>query len=384
MSRIALLCHSTIPRGGVVHALEVGDALARLGHEAVVHAPEAGELGFFRATRCGTVRVRATPVDGARDTAALVEARVDDYLRHFADPAHRRFDVFHAQDGISGNALATLKARGLIDGFVRTVHHIDDFADPRVAALQERSIIAADAHCAVSPLWREELAARYGLRAALVGNGVDQARFSPEPQPGDLTLRRRLGFKSGPVFLSVGGVEARKNSVRLLEAFVQVHSRAPGAQLIVAGGSSLLDHGATQARFAAVLAESGLPDAAVLRLGRVDDADMPALYRCADALLFPSVREGFGLVVLEAMAAGLPVVVSRIAPFTDYLGEADALWCDPGQAASIADAMVASMSPVVRAALKRRGAAVAAKHDWAAVARAHLNLYATLRVPVDA
>ena len=378
MSRIALLCHSTNPRGGVVHALELAEALEDLGHEATVHAPDASGRGFFRATACATVKVPAMPLAAAVDTAALVEIRVGDYLRHFADPAHRRYDVFHAQDGISGNALATLKARGLIDGFVRTVHHVDTFADPRVAALQDRSIVAAEAHCVVSALWRDALAARYGLAATLVGNGVDRARFSPQPRPGDLVLRRRLGLGAGPVFLAVGGVEARKNTVRLLEAFTQVHAFLPAAQLVIAGGSSLLDHGAAQAHFAAVLAASGLPDYAVLRLGPVTDEDMPALYRNADALVFPSLVEGFGLVVLEAMACGLPVVTSRIAPFTEYLAADDALWCDPEKVTSIADAMMLSNVPEARTALRSRGVAVAARHGWDGVARAHLALYATL------
>ena len=384
MSRIAILCHSTNPRGGVVHALELGNALVRLGHDAVVHGPDGSGRGFFRATAWRTVRVPATPLGEGRDTAALVETRVGDYLRYFADPVARRFDLFHAQDGISGCALATMKAGRQIDGFVRTVHHIDDFKDPRVSALQERSIIEADAHCVVSPLWRDELAARYGFPATVVGNGVDRHRFSPEPKPGDLVLRRRLGLGTGPVFLSVGGIEARKNPVRLLEAFARVHTSFPGAQLVIAGGSSLLDHGATQAHFAALLAASRLPAGAVLRLGPVDDDDMPALYRNADVLLFPSLAEGFGLVVLEAMAAGLPVVTSRIAPFTGYLAEEDVLWCNPEQAASIADAMVVSMAPEVRAALKRRGTLVAARHDWDRVAQTHLDFYATLGMPAHA
>ena len=378
MSRVALLCHSTNPRGGVVHALELAEALESLGHEATVLAPDATGLGFFRATACATAPVAATRLTGTADTLALVEARVGDYLRHFADPAHRRYDVFHAQDGISGNALATLAERGLIDGFVRTVHHVDTFADPLVAALQDRSIVAAEAHCVVSALWRDALAARYGLAATLVGNGVDRARFSPQPRPGDLGLRRRLGIEAGPVFLAIGGVEARKNTVRLLEAFAQVHALLPGAQLVIAGGSSLLDHGAAQARFADVLAASGLPGHAVLRLGPVADDDMPALYRNADALMFPSLVEGFGLVVLEAMASGLPVVTSRIAPFTEYLAADDVLWCDPEQVSSIAGAMMLSSDTKVRAALRSRGGAVATRHGWDSVARAHLALYATL------
>src|SRR3984957_9390055 len=94
--RIAILTHSTNPRGGVVHALELGDALTRLGCEAVVHAPDAKGEGFFRAPLCGTASVPATPA-GA-DTTGMVEARIADYLAYFEDPAHRRFDVFHAGD----------------------------------------------------------------------------------------------------------------------------------------------------------------------------------------------------------------------------------------------------------------------------------------------
>ena len=73
---------------------------------------------------------------------------------------------------------------------------------------------------------------------------------------------------------------------------------------------------------------------------------MPALYRAADALVFPSVKEGFGLVVLEAMASGIPVVTSRIAPFTEYLGDDDVFWCEPDDVESIAAAMTASLDPV--------------------------------------
>ena len=384
MSRIALLCHSTNPRGGVVHALELGEALGRLGHAVTIHAPDAGGHGFFRASTCATQAVPAGVLQDGADTLTLVETRIADYLRHFAEPSRRRFDVFHAQDGISGNALATLKERGLIDGFIRTVHHIDNFADPRLAALQERSILAADAHCVVSPLWRDALAARYGLSAGLVGNGVDRARFSPQPQPDDLRLRRDLGVRSGPVFLSVGGVEALKNSLRLLQAFADVRKRVPEAQLVVAGGSSLLDHSAIQKDFGAALAASGLSPWAVIRTGPVADRDMPGLYRTADALVFPSLREGFGLVVLEAMASGLPVVTSAIEPFTSYLGAADALWCDPERVDSIADAMLQSCRPDTRGRLRQRGFAVAARHDWDRVARAHLDLYATLGAPAYA
>jgi len=105
--RIAILTHSTNPRGGVVHALALADALADLGHRPVVHAPDPAGKGFFRRSVAATRSVSASPTSS--DVVAMVEARIEDYVRHFEDVANRQYDVFHAQDGISGNALATLK-----------------------------------------------------------------------------------------------------------------------------------------------------------------------------------------------------------------------------------------------------------------------------------
>jgi glycosyltransferase involved in cell wall biosynthesis len=434
--RIAILAHSTNPRGGVVHALELGDALCRLGHDATVHAPDAGGRGFFRSALARTVCVAASPV--GRSITTMVETRVADYLRHFERAEHRGFDVWHAQDGISANALVTLKERGVISAFARTVHHVDDFADPRLAALQSRAIASADRLFVVSRLWRDFLARAYGREAVLVGNGVDCTRFSPMADATDATLRERLslaplpwdrerpariplpvlpgsasvppalplqpgascasdagetpalpgrvgrgwrdarGPRVGPVFLAIGGVEHRKNTIGLLEALRIVHGQYPSSYLIIAGGASLLDHDAYLTRFADVLEASGLPDDALIRTGPLPQALMPALYRAADALVFPSIKEGFGLVILEAMASGIPVVTSRIAPFTEYLGDSDVLWCDPHDAASIAAAMVAALAAPVHGDLIARGLEVAARHDWATAARAHLSTYEAL------
>jgi glycosyltransferase-like protein len=374
--RIAILTHSTNPRGGVVHALELGDALTRLGCEAAVHAPDAKGEGFFRPTLCGIVSVPAKAA-GA-DMTAMVEARIADYLAYFEDPAHRRFDVFHAGDGISGNALATLKERGLIRGFARTVHHIDAFADQRLAALQTRAILAADQLFVVSRLWRDHLRAEFGRAATVVGNGVDRSRFSPQADGREAPLRARFGLRGGPIFLAIGGVEERKNTVRILEAFVQIRHMRADAQLLIAGGASLLDHGDYQARFANALEVSGVSADAVVVTGPIAQADLPALYRIADALVFPSVKEGFGLVVLEAMASGVPVIASRIAPFTEYLAEDEIVWCRPDSVASIADAMLMALAPTLRARLVKRGLRAAARHDWLRVGAAHRPAYEAL------
>jgi glycosyltransferase-like protein len=315
----------------------------------------------------------------------MVESRIADYLRHFESARNRQFDIWHAQDGISGNALATLKERGLIQGFARTVHHVDMFDDERLSALQLRSITAAAALFVVSRVWRQWVGRELGHDAHHVGNGVDMERFSPTPDATDLALRARLGLSPGtPVFLAVGGVEERKNTIRLLEAFQIVHARHSACRLVIAGGASLLDHGAYQERFSAVLAQSGLPDEAVIRTGPWPQELMPALYRAATTLVFPSTKEGFGLVVLEAMASGVPVVTSRIAPFIEYLGDDDVMWCDPFNPTAIAEAMSTSLDARCGERLVARGLHVARRHNWRTTAQAHLAVYDRLREAVHA
>ena len=381
--RIAILAHSTNPRGGVVHALELADALARLGHHAVVHAPDVSGEGFFRETICGTLRVPASPA--ARDTRQMVEIRVADYLRYFATARMADFDVWHAQDGISANALAALKCHGRIPGFAPTVHHVDSFGDPRLAAMQRMAITSADELFVVSPFWQDWLAGELGRRATVVGNGVDLGRFATPPDETDAELRGQLALpEDAPVFLSVGGVEERKNSIRILDAFAIARQSWPQARLVIAGGASILDHGRYQAAFTRALDASGLPPGAVTVTGPLPQRLMPALYRAATLMLFPSVKEGFGLVVLEAMASGLPVVTSRLRPFIDYLEDSDAVWCNPHDTSSIASGIAAAMEPARRVALAERGLIRAAAHSWSTVATRHLEVYTRMLEPADA
>lgn len=370
--RIAMLAHSTNPRGGVVHAMQLSEALTALGHEVMLHAPDHSGRGFFRTARCG---LQAFPVGpAAADMTAMVEQRIEDYVRYFERANPDRFDIFHAHDGISGNAMATLKERGLIHGYVRTVHHVDTFADPRLNVLQARSMDQADQLFTVSDFWRNWFLERQ-QSAACVGNGVDCARFKPEKDESDARLAERFPRGSSPVYLAIGGVEERKNTLGILQAFAEVLMVRPDAQLWIAGGISLLDHSAYQAECAAIL--EGRPDleAAVRFLGGVADEFMPALFRAADALVFPSLNEGFGLVVLEAMASGIPVVLSSILPFTDYVPAEAVVWCDPAKPSSIAGAMLAVLSKPVSKACIVAGARVARRHDWRSVALAHLPTY---------
>ena len=203
--RIALFTHSTNPRGGPVHALELADALHGRGHEVTVVAPDTEGRGFFRATRARQLTIRAACCP---DLATLVARRVEELSAYFDGHPHEDFDIWHAHDSITANALARLRADGRIEGFVRTVHHLDSFADARLEALQRTGIDRADQLFAVSRRTLDETVRRTGRLPILTGNGVDPARFTPVPNHTDGPLAVRLGIlatrdRAAPVFLAL-------------------------------------------------------------------------------------------------------------------------------------------------------------------------------------
>ncbi|MDM0014487.1 MSMEG_0565 family glycosyltransferase [Variovorax sp. J22P168] len=376
--RIGLLTHSVNPRGGVVHTLELAHALHDAGHQVTVMAPAARGQRFFRPVRCGTALI---PVGGApHDMVEMVGDRIEAFTRHLSALLDETcFDVLHTHDPIGGNALANLQDEGRIDGFVRTVHHLEVFDSPQLMFWQARGFRRASQVLCVSRLWRENLARDHGVAATEVGNGVDTTRFTAQAGTHDEALAARLGLRTGaPLVLAIGGIEERKNTLRLLDAFVALRASRPLAQLAIAGGASLLDHAHYAREFQARALASGLavgPGQPIVLTGPLADDDMPGLYRRADVVAMPSLNEGFGLVVLEALASGVPVVVSRIAPFTEYLRDEDCHWADPQAPQSIAAALERALAQRDAAAIARSAARLGRQFSWAASAGRHLQLY---------
>jgi glycosyltransferase-like protein len=400
--RIALLMHSLNPRGGVVHTLALADALCERGHQVTLIAPASEGQRLFRETRAalslallpsshGGPMPPAVHDDATEQRpplsplAAMVATRIDAVARHLcALPGLDRFDVLHSQDSITANALARLRAEGRIAGFTRTVHHLDTFDDPVLMAWQARGVRDASRLLCVSPLWQGVLKAQWQREADLVPNGVDTLRFTPasgDPTQlaDDHAQLRALGLHpedAGPLWLSVGGIEERKNPERLLRAFAAVQAVRPDAHLVIAGGASLLDHDAYAAGFHATL--RSLPEvtrAHVHLTGPLPDAALPALYRRATALAMPSLREGFGLVVLEALACGTPAIVSRIRPFTDHLSPHEALWADPLSVADLARALRLSLRSDARVPVLNAAPGVCARFAWSRSAELHEQHY---------
>ena len=391
--RIALLMHSLNPRGGVVHTLELADALVQAGHAVTVIAAGRPGQTLFRPT---LAQLSVAPL-GALPQALvpMVGARMQAVAKHLRGLDLNDFDVLHSQDSITANALADLQGEGRIDGFVRTVHHLDNFDEPQLTAWQARGVHAARQLLCVSALWQGVLVREWGRRAHRVGNGVNLGRYTTHTSGAqaaqDAEVLRRFGLTPDtPYWLAVGGVEGRKNTARLLQAFAQVRASVPQAsqaRLVIVGGASLLEHAQAQAEFDAVRHAHGMapgqPHAdSVLLTGPVPEGVLPALYRQAIALAMPSVKEGFGLVAIEAMACGTPAIVSRIAPFTEHLQPDDAFWADPLDVDDIAAALRATwrlrQHPEQRAERTRHAAQVrqvAARFDWHASARQHGAVY---------
>jgi glycosyltransferase-like protein len=372
--RVALFTYSTQPRGGVLHALALAEALFDAGHDVMLHALSENGRGFIREPRCPFELIASDPPRG--DTARYVRASIDTYVAALTGRT-QGYDVYHAHDGISGNALATLVERGALPHFVRTVHHLDDFGPGELASLQRRSVERAAALLVVSARWRDHLAAVYGRASAVVPNGVDLARFVPPlAVAADGSALPAGDGGDAPTFVTIGGIEARKNTLATLEAFALVRARRPRARLTIAGGASVLDHSAYRRAFDARADELGLRDNGALEIaGVVSDAAIVALLQRADALVFPSLLEGFGLVVLEALACGLPVVTSAIAPFTEFLTAREALLVDPLDPAAIAAAMLRACDPAVAVPLRAAGRELVASFTWRDSAVAHVRAY---------
>ena len=260
---------------------------------------------------------------------------------------------------------------------MRTVHHIENFKNPYLIECQDKSIRQSDRCLCVSRQWQQALQTGYGITAHRVINGVSD-RFSAQPNGQEAAIAQQYGIRSdAPVYLTVGGIEPRKNSINLLKAFRQVQAQQPTAQLVIAGGATLFDYQPYRDEFMALVEEYGLGDCLILT-GVVPDEVLPVLYRLADAFVFPSIQEGWGLVVLEAIASKCPVLTANQAPFTEFLNPASACLVNSHSPTDIATAMLKMLDPQIAHSLVEKSQPILDDYRWQKSAKMHLDLYQQL------
>ncbi|MFZ3233557.1 MAG: glycosyltransferase family 1 protein [Patescibacteria group bacterium] len=203
-----------------------------------------------------------------------------------------------------------------------------------------------------------------------IHNGVSRERFEKAVSDEDIAkMKAKLGIER-EYFLYTGVFREHKNLVRLVEAFAEIAEKHSDVDLVLAGKE---DPGYRDVRDTIVrLGLSGR-----VRLpGFVDNDDIPALYKGASAYVFPSLYEGFGLPVIEAMAAGIPVLCSKGSSLTEVAGEGNAVFFDPLRVDDIARAMDDFLShPGKKPALIKKGLERAKDFSWETMGAAVLAEY---------
>ena len=172
-----------------------------------------------------------------------------------------------------------------------------------------------------------------GLRAGIhVVPAAAASVFRPLDEAAVEPVLAKNGLRR-PYLLAVGSIQPRKNLLRLIEAYSDVRHAHRAVQLVIVGPG-----GFQASRIHEAIVERGLSDA-VQWLGYVTDADLAAIYNAAVALVYPSVYEGFGLPVLEAMACGRPVIAANTSSLPEVAGDAGIL-VDPFDVSSLRGAMM--------------------------------------------
>jgi glycosyltransferase involved in cell wall biosynthesis len=233
----------------------------------------------------------------------------------------------------------------------------------------------ADFIIADSENTRNDLVVLLGVRpqsVAVVPGGVED-RFTRVTDVSQLAkARQKLGVGDAPFILAIGVIEPRKNLNRLMDAFLALkrHGNVPNElKLVLAGGKGWLyddifDHHAG----------SPIRDD-ILLPGFVSDELLPAIYSAAEALAFPSLYEGFGLPILEAMACGTPVVASRASCLPE-VAEGAALLVDPNNVDGLASALeLVLLDTDLRSRLIEEGRKRAGEYTWRRAAERLLDVY---------
>ena len=369
--RIALDC-SAIPRqmaGAGVYSYQLVRALAeiRSEHEFVVFA----RAGLFDDLADNHERVQVVPVNtGSRVTRLAWEQAAMPFLlrRHNIDLLH---SPHHHTPVVAGSVKRVV-----------TFHDVTFLVLPEryplvrrlyMSTLTRAAARVANAIIAPSRSTRDDVVRKLGVdpnRITVIPEAAGP-QYAPSDAAAVTRVRERYRL-AGDYILSVSSLEPGKNRTRLIQAVARLRDEDVDCRLAIAGQPGWRYEGDMD-----LARELGLGDR-VRYLGYVPDDDLPPLYSGAALLAYPSLYEGFGLPVLEAMACGTPVVAGNTSATAEVAGDA-ALLVDPLDVDGLARAMRRLLSDeTLRADQRARGLERAAGYSWERTARETLALYESL------
>jgi alpha-1,3-rhamnosyl/mannosyltransferase len=333
-------------RGSLAGLVEVA---ARSGDEVVAFAPTspAGRRAIPEALEGIPVELRLITLIGAHAWRTAWSRLGHPSAERWLGP----FDVLHFTDWMYPPQRDGLRATTIHD---LVPLHFPEWVTPRTLSMHGRKYAHAVRTCdlmfANSVFTADDVAATLGFpreRVVVAHPGIGAEYTEDGPAAG----------RSDPYLLTVATLEPRKNLGTLVEAFGLLGET--GLELCVVGGAGWGE-------------QPQLDRPGVVRLGRVTDGELAALYRGAAAVVYPSRFEGFGMPITEAMACGAPVVASSHASL-DEASDAAVVRCDPESAEAIADAIREALDR--REELRALGLAHAATFSWAKTGELFLEGY---------
>ncbi len=371
--------------GRHVHALTMAQVAA--GHEVMVitdhhdEAPMDTVVDGVRVIREGSrPALPFEPEFLMRIVTALDDSLAASAARHLRD-----FDpeIIHCHDwmttraGISASAVADVPLVATIHAteWGRHQGYLSSEISRTVDSVERYLAQTANGLIVCSSAMRSEISSQFGVapgRVTVIPNGVDTSVW--RTTEGDIARARSRWAPHGPLLTYSGRLEAEKGIFTMLDAMPQVLNEHPAARLVVAGSggqSQYFDHD---------VAARGLAGS-VVRSGWLPEADLRALVGSSDAALIPSLYEPFGLVALEAMSLGAPVVCARTGGLVDIVVDGvTGLLFDPGSPSSLAHAINRTLSDP-QAARQRAEAAhepLRERFSWPSIAESTVVEYRSI------
>lgn len=375
--------------------MRIGVSVIMAGRSA--GGPETYEVQLLRAlARIDRENEYVIYVTGPYAISAI-GVRQENFRYRVLQPAFRpvsqmaTLPVWMSQDGLDFYHATFTPPPFSATPLVFTVHCLSSIVHPeyykrftamRLNFLLKRGIRAAGRILCVSETTRNHVHEMFGIpreEMRVTYNGVSD-RFSLSPDPQATAEKLKAAGIDEPYILYLGKIQKHKNVGRLLEAYrtYRSESKAP-MKLVVAGR----EQGAGEP-VDLTISRLGL-DGHVRRLGYVPDDLVPELYRGASAFVFPSLWEGFGIPLLEAMASGTPVITSAVTSLPEIAGDA-ALVIDPHSSSGIASALLLlEKDATLRSRLIENGLKRVQRFSWDNCAAATLAAYRDMeRIPRSA